>query len=126
VLERDGRRLLLIAFRAADRLRTPDIDGEAYLDPDSYQLRYLSIRLTRPERATPRLVSASVDVTPIELYRNVLVPGTVRGATVPPLTVTAGPEDRGITQRTTQYVEVQRLFHVHFLRPLPADSSRSP
>jgi hypothetical protein len=125
VEERDGRRLLRIAFRAADRLRTPDIDGEAYLDPDSYQLRYLSIRLTRPERAMPTLVSASVTMTPLELYRSILVPGTVRGATVPPLTFTAGPEGR-LSVRVTQYVEVQRLFHVHFLRPLPADSMRSP
>jgi hypothetical protein len=126
VLEHDGRWLLRIAFRAADRLRTPDIDGEAYLDPDTYQLRYLSIRLTRPERATPRLVSASIAMTPLELYRNVLVPGTVRGATVPPLIFTAYPEDRRTTKRTTKYVEVQRLFRVHFLRPLPVDSTPSP
>lgn len=126
VLERDGRRLLRVAFRAADRLRTPDIDGDAYLDPDSYQLRYLSIRLTRPERATPRLLSASIGMTPIELNPNVLVPGTVRGATVPAPTLTAYPERGPTSERTAQYVEVQHLLRVHFLRPLPVDSTRSP
>jgi hypothetical protein len=124
VVEQDGRRLLRIAFRAADRLRTPDIDGEAYLDPVSYQLRHLSIRLTRPERAKPMLVSASVAMTPIELFRNVLVPGTVRGATVPRLTLTVYSDRRN--ERLSQYVEAQRLYRVHFLRALPTDSTPSP
>ena len=121
VREQDGQRLLRVAFRAAENLRTPDVDGDADLDLGSYQLRYLTIQLTRPGRAMPGLVSSSAAMTLMELYRNVLVPGTVRGTLVPTLTFSTSSPGR----RISQYVERQRLFRVHFLRAQPADSTPS-
>ena len=120
VWEQGGRRFLRVAFRAAERLRSPDIDGEADLDITSHQLRHLTIRLTRPDRARPRLVAASISVTPIELYPNVLVPEMVRGTVVPEQVI-------GFLGRPPrQLLELQRLLGVHFLRPLPSDSGPTP
>lgn len=119
MVDRDGRRFLRVAFRVAVDLRTPDIDGDADLDPDSYQLRTLTIRLTRPGRAMPRLASASATVQLTELYSNLIVPGSVRGVLEP-------IADARFGTRITRYVDVQRLLRIHFLRAQPADSTPNP
>jgi hypothetical protein len=119
MVDRDGRRFLRVSFRAAEDLRTPDIDGDADLDPDSYQLRTVAVHLTRPDRAMPGLASASATIQLTELYSNLIVPGSVRGVLEPIIYGRFG-------SRITRYVDVQRLLRIHFLRAQPADSTPSP
>ncbi len=121
VHEQNGARLLRVSFRAADRLRMPDIDGEADLDAETFQLRHLRFRLTRPERAVARLVSLEGSMTLLTLHPNIVIPGTIRSSQV------SGPSD--LTRAgwpPPRYLEYQRLVRVQFLRPLPADSAPSP
>jgi hypothetical protein len=121
MVDRDSQRVLRVAFRVAEGLRTPDIDGDADLDPDSYQLRTLTIRLTRPDRAMPGLASASATIQLTELYSNLVVPGSVRGVLEPII------DGRFWSSRSiSRYVDVQRLLRIHFLRAQPTDSTPSP
>jgi hypothetical protein len=46
-----GAPLIRLDFKAAASLRSPDVNGSAWLDQARYQLRRLRIELTRPERA---------------------------------------------------------------------------
>jgi hypothetical protein len=110
--ERDGERLVQVQFRAADSLRTPDIDGEVELDARSYQVRRATIRLTRAGRALPGLLSAASVVTFAELYSNILVPKVVESTLVPVFR----SDVRNPVARST---EQRHLLDVHFLRPLP-------
>ncbi len=119
LVTREGRRVARFAFRAAEALRTPDIDGEVDLDPVTYQVRYATVRLTRPSRVMPGLLSATDSVTFGQLFRNIVTPTEVRGAVVPTLGLR-------LRSRVARHVESQALFRVHFLRPLPTDSSPSP
>ena len=112
-VERDGRRLLRLSFRAAESVRTPDVNGEADLDVDSYQLRTLTVRLTRADRAMPGLATASAVIELTELFPGLLVPGSVRSVVEPTM------DTRGVL-RVSRYVDVQRLLRVHFLRASPA------
>lgn len=109
---REGRRVARFAFRAAEALPTPDIDGEVDLDPVTYQVRYATVRLTRPSRAMPGLLRVTDSVTFGQLIPGILVPTEVRGTVVPSL-------GRRIENRVARHVEVQELIRVHFLRPLP-------
>ncbi len=119
--ELDGTRLLRISFRADDHLATADVDGDAYLDPVTFQLREVTIQLNALGLRTLHLRSSSVTMTLRELFPDILVPGTVRASLVPQQTVhtrTGRPvvEDR----------EVQRLLRTDFQRALPSDSTRQP
>lgn len=121
VLERNGERLLRVSFRAAEHLSRPDIDGEADLDPDSYQLRSLSFRLTRPGRALPGLVSVSGTMALLALHPNIVVPGSIHS-----IQVSRPDRDPYSLRPATRFLEQQRLIRVHFLRPLPSDSMPNP
>ncbi len=110
--ERDGERLIRFAFRVAESVRTPDIEGEVELDADTYRIRYATIRLTHAGRALPGLVSASDAITFTELAPNLVLPGLVRGTLVPVLRP-------GVRRPVARSTEEQQLIGVHFLRPLP-------
>lgn len=114
-IEREGRTFLRLDFRVAEGLRAPDVDGSVDLDPDSYQLRTLSIRLTRPARAMSGVASATVTIELTELSPGLLVPGSVRSVLEPTI------DARGIPP-VDRYVEDQRLLRVRFLGRSPADS----
>jgi len=117
--DRDGEHLVQIQFRAADSLRTPDIDGEVELDAQTFQVRRATIRLTRAGRALPGLLSAASVVTFAELYPNILVPKLVESTLVPAVR----PDVSHPVARST---EVRRLLDVHFLRPLPGRPAPGP
>lgn len=117
----NGERLLSVSFRAAERLSGPDIDGEAELDPDTYQLRYLSFRLTRPARVLPDLRSVSGVMALLALHPSIVVPGSIRSTQV------STPRFGNVVRWSpSRFLEHQRLIRVHFLRPLPSDSTPSP
>lgn len=64
----EGDTLVRIDFAPAERIRSADMAGAAYLDPVSYELRYTETRLTRPERSELTDVRTMVFLT---LFRNV-------------------------------------------------------
>lgn len=47
-----GDTLVRIDFEPATRIRSADMAGAAYLDPNTYELRYTTTWLTRPERSS--------------------------------------------------------------------------
>ncbi len=118
-VERNGERLIRFAFRVAESVRTPDIEGEVELDAGSYQIRHATIRLTHAPRALPGLMSASDSITFTEVAPNVVLPSRVEGTLVP------APQF-GVRRQVVRSTEVQRLIDVHFLRPLPGKPLPSP
>jgi len=115
----DGRRLLRVTFRASEDLRSSDVDGHADLDPDTYQLRTLSTRLTRPGRAMTGVASASATIELTELFPGLLVPGSVRSVVEPTIDARGLPPVRS-------FVDVQRLLRARFIRASPADTTVVP
>lgn len=108
----EGRSQWRVDYLAADRLHSPDVAGSAWLDYDSYQLRRLSFRLTRPEKAEKTLRTLEVTVTFGDL---------VPSLTVPVQIVATSQSKRGRKTVTTR--EEQRLLHVEFLKALPGSQS---
>ncbi|HTT69028.1 MAG TPA: carboxypeptidase-like regulatory domain-containing protein [Gemmatimonadales bacterium] len=118
-VDRDGGRYVRFDYVPTEALRTPDIEGEVYLDALTYQLRIATVRLTRVARALSGLQSASSTITFAELYPNVLIPRRVEGVLV--------PEPRfDVRTPIVRYTETQELLDVHFERPLPGTRPPGP
>jgi hypothetical protein len=117
--ERDSLRLVRFAFRVAESVRTPDIEGEVELDAGSYRIRRATILLTHPGRALPGLLAASDTITFTELAPNIVLPGRVVGTLVPVL-------QANVQRQVARSTEEQRLIGVHFLRPLPGPPLPGP
>jgi len=107
----DGQSLVRLDFRAAESLREPDVNGTAYLDPVSYQVRSTSVTLTHLERAVTGVTSWVATVTFRELRSNLIVIDRMSALT----TNQPGRDPWAIVGRT----ELQRLSRVEFDRPLP-------
>jgi hypothetical protein len=105
----DGRSQIRVDFLAAERLRAPDVAGSAWLDAETYVLRRLTFRLTRPERALATVKSLDVTVAFGELLPSVTVPTRIAATSE----AARGPR-RGLTG-----YEEQRLLRVEFLRAPP-------
>ena len=69
-----GERQWRVDFLAAERLRAPDVAGSAWLNADTYELRQLVFRLTKPERASVSLRTLDVTVAFGQLFPAVTVP----------------------------------------------------
>jgi hypothetical protein len=102
-----GARFVRVDFLPPARLRAPDVQGSAYLDTVSYQIRRMTVRLTNPQRAYWRLEALTVDMS----FREV-VPSIVLVDRIAAVTHVRGERD------LPGYTEDQRLLEVHFLRPL--------
>jgi len=109
-----GRLHVRVDFLAADRLRSPDVAGSAWLDSETYQLRQLIFRLTRAERAARSLTALEATVAFEELFPSLTVP----------VRIAAKSEARRPRRRLVTGHEWQRLLRVEFLRGQPG--SRSP
>ena len=101
-------RLIRLAFRVADRLRSPDVDGTAFLDEETRVLYRLSLTLTRAERAARGVRSVTAEAFFGELLPTLVVPARVEGTTE--------LQERG--GRVGQ-VERQRLVGVEFISAAP-------
>ncbi len=121
VVEQDGERRLRVSFRVAARLSAPDLEGETDLDPDTYQLRTLTFRVTRPSRGVPDLRSVDGTMTLRALHPYVVVPDAITSTQV---SVSRYLPRWGWS--APRVVERQRLVRVRFLRPLPSDSAPAP
>lgn len=97
-----------VDFLAAERLRSPDVTGSAWLDANTYQLRRLVFRLTRPEKAVRFLRNLEVTVAFGDLLPFVTVPTRIESLT------RSRRGDRDFAAR-----EAQRLLRVDFLKAPP-------
>ena len=97
-----------VDFLAAERVRSPDVAGSAWLDSETFQLRQLIFRLTRAERAATSLRALEATVTFGELVRSLTVP----------VQIAAKSEARTRRRPVTGH-EWQRLLRVEFLKGKP-------
>ena len=104
----DGRSLWRVDFLAAQRERRPDVEGSAWLEADTYQLRKLVFRLTRPERAGNALHELEATVSFGELLPALTVPARIEAVT--------RYRGRG---RQTKVREVQHVLQIDFLKAPP-------
>jgi len=99
----EGETFVRMDFEPTARIRSSDVAGTAYLDVESYELRYTRVRLTKPERSVRGVLSLVATTR----FREI-VPGIVLHDHVRAVTQLAGKIER---------VEEQRLLLVHFRRP---------
>jgi hypothetical protein len=109
----DGGSQWRVEFLAAERLRAPDVAGSAWLDSSTYELRHLTFRLTRPERAATSLGALEVTVEFGQLFPSVTVPM--------PIAATSTAKTR--SRRPVTGHEVQRLLRVDFLNGGPGSQA---
>jgi hypothetical protein len=119
MVEAEGQRLVRFEFRAAESLRTSDIEGEVDLDQRTYQIRRATVRLTHPGRAVPGLASASSTVWFGEIRPSIVVPIRVESVVVPTL-------ERQTQGRSAHRGDDQRLIDVRFIRALPDSGGPTP
>jgi hypothetical protein len=104
----NGRSYVRLDFRAADAIREPDADGSALLDPDSYLIRFVRVRLTRPERAAAGLEGLEATVAFREVVPSLVLPDHISSR--------QGQYVRSVVEES---VEEQRTVSVSFVRALP-------
>jgi hypothetical protein len=104
-----GVAYLRLDFRVADHVRTPDVDGTAYLDLGTRVLHRLTLSLTRAEQAALNVRSVSAEATFGELAPTLLVLDRLDA-------VTTLRRARGLPVRR---LERQRLLRVEFVGPSP-------
>jgi hypothetical protein len=104
----DGEEYLRLDFRAAEQISDPDADGSAYLDPNTYLVRYVRVQLTRPELVLAGLESLEATVAFREIVASLVLPDRISSVQ----TVTQG-------LRHVETVEEQRTVDFHFLKSLP-------
>ena len=104
----EGRRYARLDFRVADAIAEPDANGSALLDPDTYLIRLVRVRLTRPDEAQAGLESLEATVAFREVMPFLVLPDRISSV-------------QGTYVRTTVVVsqEEQRTVGFSFLRALP-------
>jgi hypothetical protein len=106
----EGEALVRVDFVAAARLRSANVEGAAYLDAVTYQLRFTRVALTRAQRALPGVVALVATTRFREIAPGIVLHDHVRAVTTLP------PPPR--PSLPAQRIEEQRLLGVEFLRPL--------
>ena len=106
----DGRQYARLDFRAAEAIRAPDVNGSALLDPDTYLIRFLRVRLTNPDQVSATLESMEGTVAFREIMPLLVLPDRI--------TSVQRIYERG---QITGSVEDQRNVGFTFLRPLPTE-----
>ncbi len=106
----DGRDALRIEFKPLRRLREPDVEGSAYLDPVTYQIRHTRVSLTQLARAARGVSEWTARTTFREVVPNLVVIQHIDVLT----TLTSPPRGGPVLART----EDQNLVSIDFVRPL--------
>jgi hypothetical protein len=115
----EGEVYVRVDFRPDERLVEPDADGSAYLDPITYLIQYLTIRLTHPDRAIVELVNLTAKVRFREIAPSIVIAGLI--------TSEASSREHGqLRSPLVQGRELQRLLSVFFTRPLPRREGPGP
>lgn len=95
---------------AADRLRTPDVNGSIFLDPRSYQIRRTVLHLSRKPRQTPEVARLEVVTDFKEVLPSIpLIAGVWS-------TLTMEPQAR---RSYDEAFELHRLLEVKFVGAIP-------
>jgi len=105
-----ANRLVRVDFVPPVRLREPDVEGSAWLDPASYQIRAAMVRLTNSTRADRPIRELTVQMTFREIVPSIVLLDHVTAVTL------YVPQSGKAPVKS----EEQRLLAVHFLRPLSA------
>jgi hypothetical protein len=104
-----GARYIRVDFEPYEGLDTPDIEGSAFLDPESYQLRRIVISLTQPDKVASQMTALTVTSTFRELVAAIVVLDSAEAVT------TLEPPTGGPVVRT----ERQKNVGVRFSRATP-------
>lgn len=102
----DGAPMVLLEFRAGERLPSVDVDGSVWLDAATYAVRRIVVRIAPAPIADLQSVEVTADFREIAPW--VLVPRRIETVTV--------LASRGVPVR--RQVEEQRLLRIHFTKPL--------
>jgi hypothetical protein len=106
----EGRQLIRVDFAPLPRHREPDVEGSAFLDPETYQIRHTRVSLTQLSRVSLSLA----EWTSMTSFREV-VPHLVMKEHIHVLTrLIDTPRSGPVIARS----EDQRLLTVDFVRPL--------
>jgi hypothetical protein len=114
-----GDMYVRVDFRPDERLVEPDADGSAYLDPITYLIRYLTMRLTHPDRAVVDLVNLTAKVRFREIAPSIVIADRITSEA-------ASRQGRGLRGELVEGRELQRLLSVFFSKPLPHGEGAGP
>jgi hypothetical protein len=115
----EGEMYVRVDFRPDEGLVEPDADGSAYLDPITYLIQYLTIRLTHPDRAVVDLVNLTARVRFREIAPSIVIAARI--------TSEAASRERGqLRSQLVEGRELQQLLSVFFTRPLPRRQGPDP
>ena len=95
---------------AADKLKTPDVDGAIYIDPQTFQVRRTVLSLSKQPRQFPDLQSMEISTDFREVMPTISVIGHVIGTQV------IKPEAHS---HLSEMYETQELIGVTFLKTIP-------
>jgi len=112
----EGHRMIRMDFVPSRRLQTPDVDGSAYLDTATFQVRYTRVRLTRVADAAEGVESWEALTKFADVVPSLFVVMLVRAET------RLTPTSRDVVRRT----EEQRLMQVLWLRARPGAHDSLP
>ncbi|MES2523507.1 MAG: carboxypeptidase-like regulatory domain-containing protein [Gemmatimonadota bacterium] len=88
-----GVSLLRVDFKAARKLKSPDVHGSVYLDPTSFTLRRADIQLSQIPKGFPGLRAVTVTTNFVDLRPGLSITGSINGVnefTITPKTVVTG------------------------------------
>lgn len=102
-----GSTFIRLDFAPVATLRATDVEGTAYMDPATFQIRYATVRLTRPEREIPGVAAMAATIHFSEIAPGILLHDHVRAV-----------ETFESSHTPSERIEEQRLLGVQFLRPL--------
>ena len=106
----DGKRYARLDFRVADAIASPDADGSALLDPDTYLIRFVRVELTKPDLASISLDAMEATVTFREVMPSLVLPDHI-----------SSWQSNLILARFVRSVEEQQMVKFTFLRSLPTE-----
>jgi len=115
----DGEMYVRVDFRPDERLVEPDADGSAYLDPITYLIQHLTIRLTHADRAVVDLVNLTARVRFREIAPSIVIADLITSEA-------ASREPGRLRSQLVEGRELQRLLSVFFTRPLPRGHGPQP
>jgi len=108
-----GTTLIRVDFRAAKRLRTPDVDGSVYLDTATYQIRGARVQLSRVPTWLRGVRALTARTLFEEVVPSIPIPSHVTGTT------TFRPRSGALAP--VLGVETQVLIKVLFKGEIPGD-----
>jgi len=76
-----GQRYIRVDFHPDVSMTTADIEGSAWLDPDSYQLMRMVMSMTHPEAVDPNMFALKVTSSFREIVSAIAILDTVEGVT---------------------------------------------